>query len=143
VNPALTLSTAMNLVHQNSFPKLSNFPQYFTQFCKFWGEANDEKHADPGKKSRNSRKSRENRRNLLQAFLRSRKEVNLYGHCDMNNARTNSFKRLYTLKGLLVLFEKDPFSKEFRSEFHGGGGGELFVCLTIYENAETCPRYHS
>ena len=28
-----------------------------------------------------------------------------------------------TLKGLLVLVEKAEFSKEFRSEFHSGGGG--------------------
>jgi len=37
----------------------------------------------------------------------------------------NYFKRLYTLKGLLVLVEKASFSKEFRSEFHSGGGGYL------------------
>ena len=37
----------------------------------------------------------------------------------------NSFKRLYTLKGLLVLVEKASFSKEFRSEFHSGGGGNI------------------
>jgi len=36
----------------------------------------------------------------------------------------NSFKRLYTLKGWLVLVEKASFSKEFRSEFHSGGGGK-------------------
>jgi len=36
----------------------------------------------------------------------------------------NSFKRLYTLKGLLVLVEKASFSEEFRSEFHSGGGGQ-------------------
>jgi len=53
-----------------------------TQFGKFRGEANVEKHADTGKKNRNSRKSRENSRNLLEAFLRSRKEENLYGQCD-------------------------------------------------------------
>jgi len=35
----------------------------------------------------------------------------------------NSFRRLYTLKGLLVLVEKASFSKEFRSEFYSGGGG--------------------
>ena len=36
----------------------------------------------------------------------------------------NPFKRLYTLKGLLVLVENPSFSKEFRWEFHSGGGGE-------------------
>jgi len=34
-----------------------------------------------------------------------------------------SSKRLYTLEGLLALVEKASFSKEFRSEFHSGGGG--------------------
>ena len=48
----------MNLIHRNSFQKLSNF-SYYTQLGKFRGEANDEKHADPGKKNRNSRKSRD------------------------------------------------------------------------------------
>jgi len=39
------------------------------------------------RKESNSRKSHENSRNLLEAFLRSRKEENLYGHCDMNKFR--------------------------------------------------------
>jgi len=46
----ITLSTAMNLVHWNSFPKLSNFPSCFTQLCKFPGGGTFEKHADPVKK---------------------------------------------------------------------------------------------
>ena len=50
-------------------------------------ERKKEKHADPGKENQNRRKSRENSRNLLNAFLRSRKEETLYGHCDVNNAR--------------------------------------------------------
>jgi len=45
-----------------------------------------------------------------------------------------SFKRLYTLKGLLVLVEKASFLKEFRSEFHSGGGGyTLFYWFELYE----------
>jgi len=83
----LTLSTALNLVHRNSFPKLANFPSYFTQLCNFPGGATFEKHADPEKKNRNSRKLRANSRNLLEPFVRSRKEENLYGHCAINNAR--------------------------------------------------------
>jgi len=38
----------------------------------------------------------------------------------------NSFKRFYTLKGLLVLVEKASFSKEFWSEIHSGGGGKSY-----------------
>ena len=89
----------MNLVHRNSFPNLSNFPEYFTQLGKFRGEANDKKHVDPGKKNPYSRKSRENSRNLLEAFLKSRKEENLYGHCDMNNARRILSKGFTLLRG--------------------------------------------
>ena len=97
----VTLSTALNLVHRNSFPKLANFPSYFTQLCNFPGGATFEKHADPEKKNRNSRKSRSNSRNLLEPFLRCRKEENLCGHCDMNNARRFLLKGSTLLKGLL------------------------------------------
>jgi len=38
----------------------------------------------------------------------------------------NSFRRLYIVKGLLVLVEKASFSKEFRSEFQCGGEGDTF-----------------
>jgi len=37
----------------------------------------------------------------------------------------NAFKRLYTLKGLLVLVEKASLSKEFPSEFYNSAGGKL------------------
>jgi len=87
IKTILTLSTALNLVHRNSFPKLSDFLLYFTQFGKILGGATFEKYADLEKKNRNSRKSRANSRNLLEPFLRSRKEENLYGHCAINNAR--------------------------------------------------------
>jgi len=115
--PNITLSTAMNLVHRNSFPKLSNFPCYFTQLGKFRGEANDEKHADPGKKNRNSRKSRGNSRNLLEAFLRSRKKENLYGHCDMNNARWILSKGSTPLRGCWFWSKKLHFQKNFGRTF--------------------------
>jgi len=100
---------------------------FFLSFLAFqWpcplGEANVEKHADPRKKNRNSRKSRETSRNLLEELLRFRKEENLHGHCESwyEQCPKNSFKRLYTLKVLLVLVKKALVSKEFWSEFHGG-----------------------
>ena len=101
----------MNLVHRNSFPKLANFPSYFTQLCRFPGGATFEKHADPEKKNRNSRKSRANSLNLPEPFLRSRKEENLYGHCEQSPK--NSFKRLYIVKELLFWVEKASFSTSF------------------------------
>jgi len=56
---------------------------------KFRGGSNFENHADPEKRinnNNNSQKSRENCWNLLEAFLRLRKEKHLHCHCDMNNA---------------------------------------------------------
>jgi len=107
----------MNLVPRNSCPKLSNFSWYFTQLGKFRGKANDEKHADPGKKNQNCRKSRENSRNLLEAFLRSRKEENLYGHCDMNNARRILSKGSTFLRGCWFWSKTLHFQKNFGRNF--------------------------
>jgi len=117
VQPDMTPPTAMNLVCRNSFPKLLRFPLYFTQLGKFRGEANVEKHADPGKNNRNSRKSRENSRNLLEAFLWSRKEENLYGHCDVNNARRILSKGSTVLRGCWIWSKKHHFQKNFGPNF--------------------------
>jgi len=115
----VTLSTALNLIHRNSFPKLENFPSYFTQLCNFPGEATFEKHADPGKKNRNSWKSRANSGNLLEPFLRSRKEENLYGHCVMNNARSLRIlsKDSTLLRGCWFWSKKLPFQQNFDENF--------------------------
>jgi len=84
-NLHVTLSTAMNLSAEILFQNIQILHSILFNLANFGGGANFEKHADPKKQNRNSRKSRENSRNLLEAFLRSRKEENLYGHCDMNN----------------------------------------------------------
>jgi len=73
--------------------------------------------ADPRKKNRNSRKSRENSRNLLEAFLRSRKEENLYGHCDVNNARRILSKGSTLLRGCWFWLKKLHFQKNFGWNF--------------------------
>ena len=70
---------------------------FYSTFPIFWG-ANVEKHADPEKKNRSRRKSRANSRNLLEPFLRSRKEKNL-GEMGLVQFPNNSFKRLYTVTG--------------------------------------------
>jgi len=113
----ITPSTVMNLVCRNSFPKLSNFPQHFTQLGKFRGGGIVEKHADPGKKNLHRRKSRENSRNLLEAFLRSRKEENLYGHCDVNNARRSLSKGSALLRGCWFWSQKLDFRKNIDWNF--------------------------
>ena len=69
------------------------------------------------KKNRNSRKSRENSRNLLKAFLRSRKEENLYGHCDMNNVRRILSKGFTLLRGCWNWSKKLHFRKNFDANF--------------------------
>ena len=54
----LTLSTALNLVHRNSFPNLSDFYNILLNFImeiKISGGATFEKHADLEKKNQNSR----------------------------------------------------------------------------------------
>jgi len=112
-----------NLCYEFGLPKFFsqtfNFPFIFTQLGKFWGEANVEKHADPGKKNRKSRKSRENSRNLLEAFLRSRKEENLYGHCAMNNAR-RILSKLW--RDCWVWSKKLHFQENFGRNFIAVGG---------------------
>jgi len=112
-----TLSTALNLVHWNSCPKLANFPSYFSQLCNFPGEATFEKHADPEKKNWNSRKSHANSRNLLEPFLRSRKEENLYGHCAMNNAGKILSNGFTLLRGCWFWSKKLLFRKNFDENF--------------------------
>ena len=114
----LTLSTALNLVRQNSFPKLANFQSHFTQLCTFAGEATFEKHADPEKKNRNSRKSRANSRKLLEPFLRSRKEKNLYGHYAMNRARRILWKGSTSLRGCWFWSKKVLFRKNLDENFN-------------------------
>jgi len=94
------------------FSKTFKFSIRFTQLGKSRGQAKDEKHADPGKKNRNSRKSREKSRNLLEAFLRSRVCTLWCEQCPKH-----SFNRPYTLKGLLVLVEKLRFQKNFGRNF--------------------------
>ena len=84
---------------------------------KFRGGVNPQKHADPQKKNQNSRKSRENSWNLLEAFLRSRKEENLYGHCDMNNARRILSKGSAFLRGCWFWSKKLHFRKNFDANF--------------------------
>jgi len=116
-NSTLTLSTAMNLVHRNCFPKLSSFLWYFSQLDKFRGGGNVEKHADPGQKNRNRRKSRETSQNLLAAFVRSKKEENFYGHCDVNNARRILLKSSTLLRGCWFWLKKVHFRKNFDWNF--------------------------
>ena len=77
----------MNVSTNNNNRCEFGLPKFFSKTFKFSknhillklefpGGASFEKHADPKKKNQNSRKSRENSRNLLKAFLRSRKEEN-------------------------------------------------------------------
>ena len=110
-------------LHRYDFGPPKFFPKNFKNsiiFYSTWqirGEANVDKHADPGKKNRNSRKLREYSRNLFEAFLRSGKEENLYGHCDMNNARRILSKVSTLLRGWWVWSKKIHFQKNFGQNF--------------------------
>jgi len=70
-------------------------------------------HADLEKKNQNSRKSRATIRNLLELFLRSRKEENLYGHCAINNARRIFSKGSILLRSCCFWSKKLHFQKNF------------------------------
>jgi len=60
----------------------------------------------------------------------------LYRHCD-EQCPKNSFKRLYTLKGLLFFVEKASISQEFRLEFHSGAEVHTHSCF-MFIYIHTC-----
>ena len=100
-------------------------PKFFSKTCKFLiifcstlqFSGGDHLRADPEKQNRNSRKSLANSRNLLEQFLRSRKEENLYGHCDVNNARRSLSKGSALLRGCWFLSQKLDFRKNIDWNF--------------------------
>jgi len=119
------LSTALNLVHRHLFPKLANFPLYFTQLCNFPGGGHFRKACRSrkieSKQSEITCKQSKPARTISK--IQKRREFGwalCYEQCPKN-----SFKRFYIVKGLLVLVEKASFSKEFRWEFQCGGEGNI------------------
>ena len=78
-------------------------------------------------------KSRENSRNLLEAFLRSRKEENLYGHCDMNNAR-RILSAATPLRGCWFWSKKLNFQKNFFRNFIAVEGVRTLAWGSICSN---------
>jgi len=128
LKPHLTHSTAMNVVCRNSFPNFSNFPQNFTQLGKIPRGVQFRKSCRSRKKNQQQQQQSEITWKLLEPVrsiskIEKRKAFALslwYEQC-----LNNSFKRLYTDEGLLVLVEKSSFSesKEFWCEFHIGEEG--------------------
>jgi len=53
----------------------------------------------------------------------------------------NSFKRLYTVKGLLVLVGNASFLKEFRCKFHSGGEGYTYIYIYACIHANFSNRH--
>ena len=107
-----------------------NFPIFHNILLNlenFGGRPMTEKHADPRKKDGNSRKSRENSRNLLEAFLRFRKEENLYGHCNMINVRRILSKGSTLWRGCWVWSKKLHFQKNFGWNFIAVEGVRLEI----------------
>jgi len=120
----VTLSTALNLVHQNSFPKLANFPSYFTKLYNFPGGPLSKACRSQEKETKQSDitcKQLEPGRTISK--IQKRKEF-VRALCYIQCPK-NSFKRLYIVKGLLGLVDKTWFLKEIRWEFQCGGEGNL------------------
>jgi len=107
------------------FPKTFKFSIIFYSTWQISGGGRWRKACRSRQKNRNSRKSRENSRNLLKAFLRSRKEENLYGHCDMNNARRILSKGSTLLRGWWFFSKKLHFQKNFGRNFKAMEGVRL------------------
>ena len=95
------------------FSKLLIFYNILLNFANFRGGGNFEMHADLQQKNRKRRKSRANSPNLLEAFVRWRKEDNLYGHCALNNARRILSKGSTLWRGCWFRSKKLHFRKNF------------------------------
>jgi len=111
------------LVHRNSFPELSNFPQYFAQLCKFPGGATFEKHADPEKKNRTRRKSRAKKERKKQSesartFSKIEKRREFVRALSINNAQRSLSKGSTLLRGCWVWSKKLRFQKNFDENFN-------------------------
>ena len=110
---SVTVSTALNLVHRNSFPKLANFTSYFTQLCNFRGRPLSKSMQIPEKKSKQSEITcKQSKPARTISKIQKRREFVRAFCCEQ--CPKNSFKRLYIVEGLLVLVGKTSFSKEFR-----------------------------
>jgi len=119
--------------------------QFFIIFFSTWqisGGGQDEKHADPGKKNGNSRKSRENSRNLLEAVLRFRKEENLYGHCDENNARRILSKGSTLLRGCWFWSKKLHLQKNFGRNFIAVEGVSKVLRVLFQQINKQTDKWH-
>ena len=117
----------MNLVHQNSFPKLSDFPWYFTQLCNFSGGGHFQKACRSRKKESKQSEITCKQSEPVRTISKIEKRREFVRALCYQQCPDNSFKRLYIVKRLLVLVEKTSVSKEFRWEFQCGGEGQSAV----------------
>jgi len=94
--PNLTLSTALNLVHRNSFPKLANSPSYFTQLLQGGGLFRKacRSRKKESKQSEITCKPSDPARTISQ--IQKRREFVRALSCEQ--CPKNSFKRLYIVK---------------------------------------------
>jgi len=77
-----------------------------------------------------NKQTKTNSRNLSEVFLRSRKEENMYGHCDMNNARRILSKGFTLLRGCWFWSKKLHFQKNF---------GRIFTAVEGVRQREKTP----
>jgi len=99
-----------------------------------------EKHADLEKRDLNSRKSRANSQNLIEPFLRSKKQENLYGHCAINKARRILSKGSTLLRSCCFGSKKLHFQKNFYRNFNAVVRVRLEMTLKL-QNANRNPEW--
>jgi len=97
------------------FSKIFRFSIIFYSTLQIFGGCHFRKACRSRKKES---KSRANSRNLLEPFLRSRKEEKLYGHCVINNARRVLSRGSTLLRTCYFWSKKLNFQKNFGRNFN-------------------------
>jgi len=110
-------------------------------FCSTWqisGGGQFRKACRPGKKESKQSEITWKQSEPLRSISKIEKRREFVRALWYEQCTKNSFKRLYTVKGLLVLFEKASFSKEFRCKFHSGGEGNIYIYEYIWIHMCIC-----
>jgi len=127
----------MNLVRRNSCPKLSHFPKYFTQRGKVGGGGQCQNACRSRKKESKQSEITWKQLEPVRSICKIEKRREIVRALWYEQCPKNSFIRLYTVKGLLVLVEKFSISKEFRLELHSGAEGHAHSCF-MFIYIHTC-----
>jgi len=99
------------------FSKPVKFSIYFTQFCKFRGGGQFQKACRSRKKESKPLEIKFKPSELARTISKIEKRREFVRRLCLEQSPKNSFRRLYTLEGLLVLVEKASFQKNFDVRF--------------------------